>query len=45
MGLTAMILYKPSFVKIDSGIQKLTGGIYRHADRVEIAQTYFSKVG
>jgi hypothetical protein len=31
MGSVAMI-YIPSFIKIDSGIQKLIGGICRHAD-------------
>jgi hypothetical protein len=27
------IKYIPSFIKIGSGIQKLIGGIHRHADR------------
>jgi hypothetical protein len=30
----------PSFMKIDSGMQKLIRGIYRHTDRLEIAYTY-----
>jgi hypothetical protein len=32
MGLSAMI-YIPSFIKIDSGIQKLLGGIHIQRDR------------
>jgi hypothetical protein len=36
MGSGAMI-YIPSFVKIGSAIQKLTGGIHRHTDRKDIA--------
>jgi hypothetical protein len=32
MGSGAMT-YIPSFIKIDSGIQKLIGGIHRHTDR------------
>jgi hypothetical protein len=44
MGLVAM-MYIPSFIKIGSGIQKLTGGIHRHTDRLEIAKAYFRKVG
>jgi hypothetical protein len=35
MGLGAMI-YTPSFIKIDSGIQKLIGGIRRHTDSMMI---------
>jgi hypothetical protein len=35
MGSVAMI-YIPSFIKIDSAIQKLIGGIHRHTD----AQTH-----
>jgi hypothetical protein len=31
MGSGAMI-YIPSFIQIDSAIQKLIGGIYRHMD-------------
>jgi hypothetical protein len=37
MGSSAMI-YIPSFMKTDSGIQKLIGGgIHRHTDSMEIA--------
>jgi hypothetical protein len=36
MGSDAMI-YIPSFIKIDSDIQNLIGGIHRHTDRMEIA--------
>jgi hypothetical protein len=35
MGSGAMICV-PSFTKIGSGIQKLIGGIHRHAERKEI---------
>jgi hypothetical protein len=35
----------PSFIKIASGIQKLTGGGgHRHNGRMETTQTYFRKV-
>jgi hypothetical protein len=37
MGPSAMI-YVPSFIKIGSAVQKLTGGIHRHT---EIAYAYF----
>jgi hypothetical protein len=36
MGSGAMI-YIPSFIKTDSGIQKLIGEIQRHTDCMEIA--------
>jgi hypothetical protein len=36
MGSCVMI-YKPSFIKIGSKIQKLIGGIHRHTDNIEIA--------
>jgi hypothetical protein len=36
MGLVAMI-YTQSLKKIGPGIQKLTGGIHRHTDKMEIA--------
>jgi hypothetical protein len=36
MGSDAMI-YIPSFMKIDSGIQKLRVGIHRHTDSMVIA--------
>jgi hypothetical protein len=36
MGSGAMI-YMPSFIKMGSAIQKLTGGIHRHTDRTEIS--------
>jgi hypothetical protein len=36
MGSIAMI-YIPSFIKINSGIQKLIGEIHRHIDRIETA--------
>jgi hypothetical protein len=36
MGSGGMI-YIPSFINIDSGIQKLIGGIRRHTDSMEIA--------
>jgi hypothetical protein len=26
------VIYVPSFIKIGSGVQKLTGGIHRHTD-------------
>jgi hypothetical protein len=32
---------KPSFVKIDYGIQKLIGGIHGHTDSMVIAQANF----
>jgi hypothetical protein len=35
-GSVAMI-YIPSIIKIESGIQKLIGGIYMYTDRMEIA--------
>jgi hypothetical protein len=31
------IIYIPNLIKICSGIQKLTGGIHRHTDSMEIA--------
>jgi hypothetical protein len=34
MGLDAMI-HIPSFIEIDSGIQNLIWGIYRHTDSME----------
>jgi hypothetical protein len=40
MGSGTMI-YIPSFIKIGSGIQKLTGGIHRHTDSMVISQAYF----
>jgi hypothetical protein len=36
MGSGAMI-YIPSFIKIDSGIQRLVGGINRHTDSMVIS--------
>jgi hypothetical protein len=36
MGSGAAI-YKPSFIKTGSGIQKLIGRIHRHKDSMEIA--------
>jgi predicted metalloprotease len=36
MSSLAMI-YTPSFIKVGSGIQKLTGRIHRHTDRMEIS--------
>jgi hypothetical protein len=36
MGSGAMI-YKPSFIKIGSAIQKWIGGIHRHTDSVVMA--------
>jgi hypothetical protein len=33
MGSSAM-MYIPSFLKIDSGVQKLKGGIHRNPDKV-----------
>jgi hypothetical protein len=30
-------IYIPCFIKIDSAIQKLIGGIHRHTDSMEIA--------
>jgi hypothetical protein len=36
IGLGAM-MYILSFIKIDSGIRKLIGGIHRHTDNMEIA--------
>jgi hypothetical protein len=48
MGSGAMI-HIPGFIKIGSGIQKLTWGIHRHThrhkDSMEIAYTFFRKVG
>jgi hypothetical protein len=41
MGSAAMI-YTPSFIKTDSGIQKLIrGDSQRHTDSMEIAYAYF----
>jgi hypothetical protein len=38
MGSGAMMYeYIPSFIKTGSGIQKLIGGIHRHADSVVIS--------
>jgi hypothetical protein len=31
------IIYTPGFMKIGFGIHKITGGIYRHTDSMEIA--------
>jgi hypothetical protein len=31
------MIYIPSFMKSGSGIQKLTGGIHRHTESLEIA--------
>jgi hypothetical protein len=44
MGSAAMI-YIPEFIKISSEIQKLTGGIHMHTDRMVIAKffVYFFK--
>jgi hypothetical protein len=44
MSSDAMI-YLPSFVKIDSSMQKLIGRIHRYADSIEISLVYlyFSK--
>jgi hypothetical protein len=36
MGPGAMI-YIPSFIKTDSGVEKMVGGILRHTERFEIA--------
>jgi hypothetical protein len=44
IGSGAMI-YIPSFIKIGPGVQKLIAGIQRDTDSMEIAQTYFRKVG
>jgi hypothetical protein len=40
MGSNAMI-YILSFIKVGSGIQKLTGGIHRHTDNKVISGDYF----
>jgi hypothetical protein len=40
MGSVAMIY---SFIKIGSGIQKLTRGIHRHTDSMVILYAYFKK--
>jgi hypothetical protein len=40
MGSSA-IIYIPSFIKIDSDIRKLIGGIHRHRDSNVISQAYF----
>jgi hypothetical protein len=39
MGADAMI-YLPSFMKIDSSIQKLIGRVHRYADNMEISLVY-----
>jgi hypothetical protein len=31
------VIYASSFIKIDSGVKKLIGGIHRHADNMVIA--------
>jgi hypothetical protein len=36
-GLRCNNIHIPSFIKIGSGIQKLTGGIHRHTDNMVIA--------
>jgi hypothetical protein len=40
MGSNAMI-YKPTFIKIVSGIQHMMGEVHRHADTMAIAYAYF----
>jgi hypothetical protein len=39
------VIYIPSFIKIGSGIQKLTGGIHRHRQRGDFISLllFFSK--
>jgi hypothetical protein len=34
---SGVMIYIPSFIKIDSGIQKLIGGIHRHTDSKAIS--------
>jgi hypothetical protein len=34
---SVVMIYIPSFIKIGSGIAKLTVGTYRHTDSMEIA--------
>jgi hypothetical protein len=34
---SGVMIYIPSFIKIGSSIQTLTGGIHRHTDSTEIA--------
>jgi hypothetical protein len=40
-----VMIYIPSLIRTGSGIQKLTVGIHRHTDSMEIAKAYFRKVG
>jgi hypothetical protein len=38
---SGIVIYTPSFIKIDSGIHMLIGGIHRHTDRMEAAKPSF----
>jgi hypothetical protein len=37
------VIYISSLIKIDSGIQKLIGGIHRHTEKMEVPQACFRK--
>jgi hypothetical protein len=36
------VIYAPSFIKIDAGIQKLIGGIRRHINSLVIPYAYLN---
>jgi hypothetical protein len=42
---SGVMIYKPSFIKVGSGIRKLIREIHRHTDRKEMSYDYLKKVG